>query len=106
MRELLQCWERTNNAHVCEDWEDVAPADTAESRPSFIQTSGRAIEKGSDEFEEQGTRNLDHSHGTHGQSLEQEVRNIEIGCLGEVLGKKILGRQRVFNDLGGCSGRC
>ena len=44
--------ERTDHAHVCEHREDVTPADTAESGPSFIQTSGRAIEKGGDEFEE------------------------------------------------------
>lgn len=37
--------------------------------------------------------------GTHAQSLQNEVRNVEIGRLGQVLRQQIFDRERILDDL-------
>lgn len=72
----------TNYSHVGEDGEDIAPAETGKFGPSLKQTTRGIGKERGDKFEHQGADNLNKGHGTHAQSLQHEVRNVEIGRLG------------------------
>lgn len=60
----------TDHAHIREDREHVAPAQTAELRPSLEQTTRGVREERGHKFEEQSADNLDKGHGAHTQTLE------------------------------------
>lgn len=80
-----ESWYRvllTNYSHVGEDGEDIAPADASKFDPSLKQTTWGVGKECGDKFEHQGADNLNKGQGTHAQSLQHEVRNVEIGRLG------------------------
>lgn len=90
MRAFWESRPLTDHAHVREDGEHVAPAQTAELRPSPEQTTRGVREESGHKFEEQSADDLDKGHGAHTQTLEQEVGNVEVRGLGQVLGQKVL----------------
>ena len=80
----------TNDPHIREDGENIAPAETSQFRPSLEQTSRGIRKERRYKFKHEGADDLNQRHGTHAQALQKEVGNVEVRGFGQIFGQKIL----------------
>lgn len=64
------------------------------------------VEERCDESEDQQSRDLNERQRACRQALEKEVGYVKVCRLGQILREKILGRQRILDDLSRSCRRC
>src|SRR3569833_847844 len=96
---LAQMGRLTDNSNVAVDGEGATPRDGAEVGPLVVQSPRRAGEELAHQGEDDEADHLREHGGGDRETLDDEVRDVEVGGLGQVLSQDGRGAGRVVHDL-------